>query len=79
MKKQTITDFEKGNEVYHLSNSKRRMVVIGINEETSEVTCRWLDDSGNSHKQEFFAAEIGKCSTGATFSIRAIDRSRNHY
>lgn len=58
--KSKIEDFENGDEIYHLSNSRRKMVVIGTNKESNEVTCRWVDDGGISHKEEFFASELAK-------------------
>jgi len=63
MKKQyVITDFPKGEEVYHLSNTTLKMVSIGANEETNEITCRWTDKEGKTHKEEFFVEELAKYS-----------------
>lgn len=76
MKKHTIHDFEKGDEVYHLSNSRWKMVVIGINEDTSEITCRWIDDSGVSHKEEYLASEMGKCNTDSVPIMVTTGRPR---
>jgi hypothetical protein len=76
MEKSTIDDFENGDQIYHLTNSRRTMVVIGINKESNEVTCRWLDDSGISHKEEFFASELAKITIRNTgYSISGGNRS----
>ena len=76
MKKSAIEDFENGDQIYHLSNSHRKMTVIGTNKESSEVTCRWVDDSGISHKEEFFASELVKIAAATSaYGVSLVDRN----
>lgn len=58
----TIEDFHVGDSVYHLSNTGLKMVVIEINNNPDELTCRWVDKSGESHVEEFLPQELGKAS-----------------
>lgn len=62
MRKYSIIDFQIGDSVYHLSNRSLKMVIVKINKELNEVTCRWLDKNGISHSQEFLPEELGKSS-----------------
>jgi len=55
-----ISDFQTGDQVYHLSNSSTRMVIIEINTELNEVLCRWIDKAGKIQSQRFMAEELGK-------------------
>jgi hypothetical protein len=75
----SIKEFEKGDAVFHRSNSRIKMIVIGKNEETIEVTCRWTDSEGRIHKEEFFAQELGKCAENTGIRIRSIERNNNRY
>lgn len=61
-----IDDFTKGLSVYHKSNKNLLMVVVGSNLESEEITCRWIDKDGKSHKEEFLYQEL----------IKAADKSR---
>lgn len=58
----TINDFQVGDSVYHLSNSELMMVVIEVNNNPSELSCRWVDKSGKRHVEEFLPQELGKAS-----------------
>ena len=60
MAKYSINDFQKGNEVYHLTNRGLRMVVIEINNSINEVSCRWVDSKGVPQRAEFMSEELGK-------------------
>lgn len=62
MGKYTINDFQVGDSVYHLSNTGLIMIVIEVNNNPAEISCRWLDKSGNSHLEEFLPQELGKAS-----------------
>lgn len=62
MKHYKISDFIKGLSVYHKSNKKIKMVVIGTNPDSNEVTCRWIDNDGKILKQEFFFEELMNAS-----------------
>lgn len=55
-------DFSLGERVYHLSNSKLIMVVVKINNDLDEITCRWIDKEGNIHVEVFLIQELGKVS-----------------
>ena len=60
MAKYKLTDFKKGDEVYHLSNTSIKMVVIDINIDLNEISCRWLDKNGAIQILGFMAEELGK-------------------
>ena len=62
MQKYTINHFSKGDKVYHLSNTRLIMVVIKIRIELIEISCRWVDNSGNVQCVEFMPEELGKSS-----------------
>ncbi len=62
MVKYKFNDFIIGDSVYHLSNSKLRMVVIEKSEEKNEITCRRVDKDGNKHESGFLPEELGKTS-----------------
>lgn len=55
-----ITDFKKGEKVYHRSNSRLIMVAIDINLQQGEISCRWLDKNGNTQIVQFIPEELGK-------------------
>jgi hypothetical protein len=38
------------------------MVVIEINSEPDDISCRWIDNNGQKHVDEFLAQELGKKS-----------------
>lgn len=60
MAKYTIKDFSKGDEVYHLSNKKLIMVAVDILTDENEISCRWIDDKGQTQCVEFMPEELGK-------------------
>ena len=60
MAKYRIEDFSVGDKVYHLSNSQLQMVVIEINKTMNEISCRWVDKSGISQREQFMSEELGK-------------------
>lgn len=62
MGKYKLKDFGIGDKVYHLSNTKLKMVAIEINEEINEVVCRWLDNDGKVQAVGFMPEELGKAS-----------------
>jgi len=62
MGKYNINDFKVGDSIYHLSNTELTMVVIEINKNLDEISCRWVDKSGNLHTEEFLPQELGKTS-----------------
>ena len=63
MGKLKITDFNIGDDVYHKSNQKLKMVVIQIHAELNEVTCRWVDTKCQTQKNNFLAEELNKADT----------------
>jgi uncharacterized protein YodC (DUF2158 family) len=62
MGKYIFKDFKIGDEVYHLSSSKLRMVVIEKSEERNEITCRWINKDDNKQTSGFLPEELGKTS-----------------
>ena len=60
MAKYTLNDFVKGDQVYHLSNSKLKMVVVKILTDENEVSCRWVDNDGRTQSVNFMPEELGK-------------------
>ena len=62
MPKYNINSFRIGDNVFHISNRKLRMAVIGINADLNEIKCRWIDDQGRPYTQEFLPEELGKSS-----------------
>lgn len=62
MGKYSINDFQIGDSVYHLSNTGLIMIVIEINNNLDELSCRWVDKAGTSHVEEFLPQELGKAS-----------------
>lgn len=79
-KKYSISDFSRGDEVYHLTDPNQKMVVIGKNEETNEINCRWIKGE-REEKRTYFVEELAKCadrSTGVRFTAIGGNRN-NHY
>jgi len=62
MGKYSISDFQVGDSVYHLSNTSLIMVVIELNNNPDEVSCRWVDNEGKRHCEEFLPQELIKTS-----------------
>ncbi len=62
MSKYTINDFQVGDSVYHLSNTGLIMVIIEVNNNPDQLSCRWVDKSGKRHVEEFLPQELGKAS-----------------
>ncbi|MCG2462455.1 hypothetical protein K8352_16965 [Flavobacteriaceae bacterium F89] len=60
MAKYTIRDFAKGDQVYHLSNSKLKMVVVEVLTDENEISCRWVDNDGRTQSVRFITEELGK-------------------
>ena len=60
MRKYTFDDFEIGTSVYHKSNTRIKMIVIGKDNETFELKCRWIDKNGNRLEETFLFAELIK-------------------
>jgi uncharacterized protein YodC (DUF2158 family) len=58
----SINDFQIGDSVYHLSNTGLIMIVIEININRNEVSCRWVAKAGTRHVEEFLPQELGKAS-----------------
>lgn len=73
MSKYTIKDFEIGDKIHHLSNTRLKMVVIEINEDINEISCRWVDKDGQVQSLGFMPEELGKASDlGPKVSIRSV-------
>jgi uncharacterized protein YodC (DUF2158 family) len=62
MEKYSINDFQIGDSVYHLSNAGLKMIVVEINNNPDEISCRWIDKAGIIHCIEFMPQELGKSS-----------------
>ncbi|GAC1300821.1 MAG: hypothetical protein NVSMB24_02330 [Mucilaginibacter sp.] len=60
MKKHNANEFESGDEVYHTTNPRLLMAITGINIDSNEVTCQWVDNTGKSNKETFSATVIKK-------------------
>ncbi|PHR46719.1 MAG: hypothetical protein COA32_09560 [Fluviicola sp.] len=58
MKEYKFEDFKIGTSVYHKSNTKIKMIVIGSDDETFELKCRWIDKDGNKLEDTFLFAEL---------------------
>jgi len=67
-----IIDFQKGDMVYHLSNSQLHMVVIELNQEMNEITCRWVDKNGKAQIVGFMPEELGKSDDIRGITISTI-------
>lgn len=53
-------DFEIGQGVYHKSNTRIKMIVVGKQPESYELKCRWVDKDGNRLEDIFLFAELVK-------------------
>ena len=60
MKEYKFEDFSIGDSVYHKSNTSIKMVVIGVDSETFEIKCRWIDKGGFKTEDTFLFAELVK-------------------
>jgi hypothetical protein len=60
MREYKFEDFEIGNSVYHKSNTKITMIVVGKEPETFEIKCRWVDKDGNRLEDTYLFAELIK-------------------
>lgn len=60
MGKLSISDFELGDKVRHVSNSALLMAVIQIHTDRDEIICRWVDSKGNIQTQGFIPQELSK-------------------
>ena len=60
MRNYKFKDFEIGNSVYHKSNTKIKMIVVGKLAETFEIKCRWVDKDGNRLEDIYLFAELIK-------------------
>jgi len=56
MKDYKLEDFPLGTPVYHKSNTDILMIVIDLNK--NEVTCRWVDKKGTKVKEDFMFFEL---------------------
>lgn len=73
MSKYTINEFSVGDNVYHVTNTKLKMVVIEILKDLNEVTCRWMSADGQIHNASFLAEELGKKGDlGPGFQTRTV-------
>ncbi|WP_439695549.1 hypothetical protein ACFGVS_21640 [Mucilaginibacter sp. AW1-7] len=79
MKKYTVNEFLDGDEVFHLSNSRLKMIVIGRDETYNEVTCRWVDSSGKSIKETYLAAELAKISDRPSRQVSLSPRRPSNF
>ena len=69
MAKYLVNEFLDGEEVFHLSNKRLKMIVIGRLESTNEVNCRWVDSLGKSSQETYLAVELGKFSDNPSRTI----------
>lgn len=60
MRNYKFEDFEIGDSVYHKSNTKIKMIVVGKEAETFEIKCRWVDKDGNRLEDTYLFAELIK-------------------
>ena len=60
MREYKFEDFNIGDRVYHKSNTRLKMIVIRLINETKELKCRWMDKDGNKNEDEFLFAELIK-------------------
>lgn len=60
MRQYKFEDFNIGDGVYHKSNTKIKMIVIGSDSETFEIKCRWIDKDGIKTVDTFLFAELIK-------------------
>jgi uncharacterized protein YodC (DUF2158 family) len=60
MREYNFDDFEIGQGVYHKSNTRIKMIIVGKQQETFELKCRWVDKNGNRLEDYFLFAELIK-------------------
>lgn len=60
MRNYTFDDFNLGDGVFHKSNKLIEMVVIRKNDESRNITCRWINKNGEKLESEFLFAELIK-------------------
>ena len=60
MKDYKFEDFSIGNSVYHKSNTRLKMIVIGTDSEIYEIKCRWMNKDGVKNEDCFLFAELVK-------------------
>lgn len=60
MREYKYEDFEIGQSVYHKSNTRIKMIIVGKQPETLEFKCRWVDRNGNRLEEYFLFAELVK-------------------
>lgn len=56
----TVNDFKIGDKVYHVTAPTIVMVIIEVN--SDDLSCRWLDKNGTKHVEEFLPQELEKVS-----------------
>ncbi len=54
-----IENFKIGDQVYHLSNMDLKMVVVLINHESNQISCRWFDKNEEVKIMDFQPEELG--------------------
>ena len=60
MREYKFEDFKIGDGVYHKSNTKIKMIVVGKEQESFEIKCRWVDKNGNRLEDVYLFAELIK-------------------
>lgn len=60
MREYKFEDFEIGESVYHKSNTRIKMIVVGKDINTFELKCRWVNKDGNRLEDVFLFAELVK-------------------
>lgn len=60
MREYKFEDFEIGQGVYHKSNTRIKMIIVGKQPESYELKCRWVDKEGNRLEDIFLFAELIK-------------------
>lgn len=79
MKRYSVNEFKAGESVFHLSNPRLTMIVIGIIESSDEVICRWVDKLGKSNKESYLAVELAKSADKPSRVTILARPSHNHY
>ena len=59
MKEYKFDDFEIGDSVYHITNTKIKMIVIDIVSETN-IKCRWVNKEGDNKEAKYNFFELMK-------------------
>ena len=60
MRSYKFDDFTLGEGVYHKSNTRIKMIVIRLLNETMEIKCRLIDKDGSKNEEVFLFAELVK-------------------